>query len=175
MRTNGSFGLFELRDFFNETTNMYYYNETLFFQVQKKSLPPHEPRDLILLSITHWQFHYIKSRSANRPTETLVTKVTLEEEKINMNRFWLPFSELFGNLSRKPLHHLFQLLFCPFLFKQHVVQYSSLNNWCVHHQKKKKSMRTGFGSPFLNFWNSYKKNHASSPPTNIKKHNKKNN
>ena len=31
MRTSGSFGLFELRDFFNETTNMYYYNETLFF------------------------------------------------------------------------------------------------------------------------------------------------
>ena len=62
-----------------------------------------------------------KSHSANRPTETLVTTVSLEEEKINMNRFWVTFSELFGNLSRKPLHRLFQLLFCLFLFKQPVV------------------------------------------------------
>ena len=63
--------------------------------------------------------------------------VSLEEEKINTNRFWLPFSESSDLLSRKPMHCLFGLFFCLFLFQQPVVKYVSLNSWCVFHQKTK--------------------------------------
>ncbi len=57
--------------------------------------------------------------------------VLLENKKNQYEQVLALVSELLDLLSRKPLHRLFRLFFCLFLFKLPVLYHSSLNYWWV--------------------------------------------
>ena len=110
-------------------------NHFFSFRYRKKNPPPFQP----LKSWTTW-LNSIANHTLGLTIELNHVvhenkwfSVSLGKKKTNTNRFWLPFSKPSHLLSRKPMHCLFRLFFCLFLFKQPVVWYSSLNRWCVFH------------------------------------------